>query len=89
MHTRQHLLRAHTNIRTGAEKMRQTTMPTNVRLTQGEQEALRRKAVEINKELVKRGLQPMKDSELVHAFLEQAINALELTASGAVVICKE
>ena len=59
-------------------------MPTNIRLTQAEQEALRRKAVEINKELVKRGMQPMKDSELVHAFLERAIGGLELTASGAI-----
>ncbi|EMZ8988640.1 hypothetical protein AAHH55_006561, partial [Pseudomonas aeruginosa] len=45
-------------------------MPTNIRLTQAEQEALRKKAVEVNKELVKRGLQPLKDSEIVHAFLE-------------------
>lgn len=61
-------------------------MPTNIRLTQAEQEALRRKAVEINKELVKRGMQPMKDSELVHAFLERAITGLEVTASGAIAV---
>jgi hypothetical protein len=61
-------------------------MPTNVRLTQAEQEALRKKAIEINKELVKRGLQPLKDSELVHAFLERAISSLEVSASGQVVM---
>lgn len=61
-------------------------MPTNVRLTQSEQEALRKKAIEINKELVKRGMQPLKDSELVHTFLERAIGALEVSASGAVVM---
>ncbi|XLX38389.1 hypothetical protein ACK25U_11440 [Ectopseudomonas mendocina] len=61
-------------------------MPTNIRLTLGEQEALRKKAIEINKELVKRGQQPLKDSELVHAFLEQAIASLEVTASGQVVM---
>lgn len=59
-------------------------MPTNIRLTNAEQEALRRKAVEINKELVKRGMQPMKDSELVHAFLEKVILSLEVSASGAI-----
>lgn len=59
-------------------------MPTNIRLTNAEQEALRKKAVEINKELVKRGLQPMKDSELVHAFLEDVIRSLEVSASGAI-----
>ena len=59
-------------------------MPTNIRLTNAEQEALRRKAVEINKELVKRGMQPMKDSELVHAFLEKVIFSLEVSASGAI-----
>ncbi|WHV73923.1 hypothetical protein [Pseudomonas aeruginosa] len=52
---------------------------------QAEQEALRKKAVEINKELVKRGMQPMKDSELVHAFLERVITSLEVGASGAIV----
>ena len=61
-------------------------MPTNVRLTNGEQEALRKKAVELNKELVKRGLQPMKDSELVHAFLEKAIQSLEVGKSGAIIL---
>jgi hypothetical protein len=64
-------------------------MPTNIRLSQGEQEALRRKAIEINKELVKRGMQPLKDSELVHAFLEKAIASLELSATGAVVLHSE
>ncbi|MDT4832926.1 hypothetical protein FQZ97_665000 [compost metagenome] len=60
-------------------------MPTNIRLTQAEQEALRKKAVEINKELVRRGMQPMRDSELIHAFLERVINSLEVGASGAIV----
>lgn len=61
-------------------------MPTNVRLSQAEQEALRKKAIEINKDLVKRGMQPLKDSELVHSFLERAINSLELNAAGQVVM---
>lgn len=59
-------------------------MPTNIRLTAAEQEALRKKAIEINKELVKRGMQPLKDSELVHTFLERAITSIEVSASGAI-----
>ncbi|MCY1537500.1 hypothetical protein D9M68_729960 [compost metagenome] len=61
-------------------------MPTNIRLSIAEQEALRKKAIEINKELVKRGMQPLKDSELVHSFLERAINSLELSASGVITL---
>lgn len=64
-------------------------MPTNIRLSQAEQEALRKKAIEINKELVKRGMQPLKDSELVHSFLEKAISNLEVSAGGAVVLHNE
>ncbi|RCH29769.1 hypothetical protein CSC43_1270 [Pseudomonas aeruginosa] len=55
--------------------------PTDPSRTRGAAE----KAVEINKELVKRGMQPMKDSELVHAFLERVITSLEVGASGAIV----
>jgi hypothetical protein len=66
------------------ENRMRADMPTNIRLTNAEQEALRRKAVEINKELVKRGMQPMKDSELVHAFLEKVISSLEVSPSGAI-----
>lgn len=69
--------------------MRTHDMPTNIRLTNGEQEALRRKAVEINKELVKRGMQPLKDSELIHAFLEPVIARLEVSASGAIMLADD
>ncbi|MNN60232.1 hypothetical protein D3C81_1754010 [compost metagenome] len=62
------------------------TMPTNIRLSQGEQEALRKKAIDVNKELVKRGMQPLKDSELVHAFLERAIRGIEVSASGQILV---
>jgi len=61
-------------------------MPTNIRLTQGEQEALRKKAVDVNKELVKRGMQPLKDSELVHTFLQRAIEGIEVSASGQILV---
>lgn len=59
-----------------------TGMPTNVRLTQQEQEQLRQKAIEINKLLVKQGRQPLRDSELVHKILEKSVPYIQLTADG-------
>ncbi|TKD46233.1 hypothetical protein FCG41_02420 [Azotobacter chroococcum] len=64
-------------------------MPTNVRLTQQEQEQLRQKAIEINKLLVKQGRQPLKDSELVHKILEKSLPYAQITANGEVVIESE
>ncbi len=61
-------------------------MPTNIRLTKVEQEGIRQKAIEINKLLVKRGLEPMKDSELAHIILEKAIDHVHLNDRGEVVI---
>lgn len=61
-------------------------MPTNVRLTQQEQEQLRQKAIEINKLLVKQGRQPLRDSELVHKILEQSVPYAQLSPSGEIVI---
>lgn len=59
-------------------------MPTNIRLTQQEQEQLRQKAIEINKLLVKQGRQPLRDSELVHKILEKSLAYAQLTSSGEV-----
>jgi len=61
-------------------------MPTNVRLTQSEQEALRQKAIEINKLLIKQGRQPLRDSELVHKILEKSLTYAQLTSEGEIVI---
>lgn len=66
-----------------------TGMPTNVRLTQQEQEQLRQKAIEINKLLVKQGRQPLRDSELVHKILEISVPYAQLNASGEIVIERE
>ncbi len=63
-----------------------TNMPTNIRLTTAEQEVLRKRGIEINRELVRRGLQPLKESEIVHAVLEDAISGMELNAEGKVVL---
>lgn len=66
--------------------MGRSHMPTNIRLTAGEQEALRNKCIDVNKTLVKMGLQPVKDSELVHAIFEQVITRVKVSASGKIVV---
>jgi hypothetical protein len=53
-----------------------------LRLSDIEQEAIRLKAIEINKLLVKRGLIPLRDSELVHKILELSISYTSLNADG-------
>lgn len=62
------------------------SMATNVRLTTGEQEAIRQKAIEINKLLVRKGMQPLRDSELVHKILEKSVPYVKLNENGEVVI---
>lgn len=61
-------------------------MAVTVRLNDSEQERLRRKAIELNKVLINRGLEPIKDSELVHRILDQTIEAAEISSSGEVLI---
>ena len=61
-------------------------MATNVRLTTAEQEAIRQKAIEFNKILIKQGKQPLRDSELVHKILEKSVPCARLTDSGEVFI---
>lgn len=59
-------------------------MAITVRLNDKEQEEIRKKAIEINKALIGRGMQPVRDSELVHIILEQSIDNVELTPSGKI-----
>jgi len=61
-------------------------MAVTVRLNDSEQERLRRKAIELNKVLINRGLEPIKDSELVHRILDQTIESAEVSSSGEVII---
>ena len=61
-------------------------MATNVRLTSAEQEAIRKKAVEVNKALVKLGQPPLRDSELVHKILEKSVPCVHVSASGEILI---
>lgn len=58
------------------------SMPATLRLTNEEQELLRKKCIEINKMLVKQGRQPIRDSELAHFLLSESIGYVELGESG-------
>ena len=55
-----------------------------LRLNPREKELLREKAVEINKKLISKNLEPVKDTELAHIVLEQSIKFAEVTPSGAI-----
>lgn len=57
-------------------------MAITVRMTDREQELLRKKCIELNKQLINKNLMPIKESELVHIILEQCIGNVQLTNSG-------
>lgn len=61
-----------------------TPMPKTLRLSDKEQEDLRKKSIEINKLLVKEGLQPLKDSELAHKILEKSITCVRVDKKGEI-----
>ncbi|MCH7341477.1 mobilization protein [Acinetobacter higginsii] len=61
-------------------------MSKTVRLTDAEQEAVRKKAVALNKKLMERNKQPMKDSEVVHAVIELALEKLNVGSSGTLIL---
>ena len=61
-------------------------MTESVRLKKAEREAIRKKAVEINKALISKGKEPMKDSEIVHEILRQTLEKIEITQSGNIVV---
>lgn len=61
-------------------------MSKTVRLTDSEQEAVRKKAVAINKKLMEKNKQPLKDSEVVHAVIELALEKLNVGSSGNLIL---
>ena len=63
-------------------------MAQMLRLNDREKELLRNKAVELNKILINKKLEPVKDTELAHLVLEQAIHLVEITESGKLIIPK-
>lgn len=69
--------------------MRGNSMPATLRLTTEEQEALRKKCIEINKLLIQKGREPVRDSELAHEILAKSITYVRVSASGEIYIDKE
>lgn len=63
-------------------------MVQSVRINDQEQEMLRKKAVELNKVLIQKGQQPLRDSELVHILIDEGLELLEVSSSGTVKIIK-
>jgi len=63
-------------------------MVQSVRINDKEQELLRKKAVELNKVLIQKGQQPLRDSELIHILIDEGLELLEISNSGAVKIIK-
>lgn len=64
-------------------------MGMSFRINKMEQEAIRKKAVELNRKLVEAGRSPLRDSELVHKILIKAIKNSELNENFDVVIKKD
>ena len=64
--------------------MRENNMATNVRLNDMEQEAIRKKCIEINKLLIGNNKEPLKDSELVHKILELSTTYIRVDTKGNV-----
>lgn len=59
-------------------------MPSTLRLSDQEQEQLRKKCTEINKLLIKQGREPLRDSELAHKILEKSMPYVRLGESGEI-----
>lgn len=64
--------------------MTKRKMPATLRLSKEEQEELRKKANEINRLRVNNGLEPLKDSEIVHKILSISITYVKSKASGEI-----
>lgn len=64
-------------------------MSKMLRLSDDEVEALRIKAIEINKILIHKGMQPLKDSEIAHAVLKESIKKAFVMSDGKIRISGE
>jgi hypothetical protein len=62
-------------------------MAKMLRLNEREKELLRNKAVEINKVLINKKLEPVKDTELANIVLDK-IELIEITESGKIIILR-
>ena len=61
-------------------------MPISMRFTKSEQELLRKKCIELNKELITKGQLPIRESELAHKLLDISIRYAKIGVSGQMII---
>lgn len=54
------------------------------RLNQEEAEKIRKTAIEVNKKRIENGIEPVKDSELLHEILEKTFKKITITNSGRI-----
>ena len=62
------------------------TVPKTLRLSDKEQDSVRKKCIEINKLLIKEGKEPFKDSELIHEILRISMPYVRVNARGEIQI---
>lgn len=67
----------------------ETNMGFSFRINDIEEEAIRKKAIEINRKLIDAGKAPMKDSELVHEILGKAIKIAKLDENHKITLTKD
>lgn len=61
-------------------------MAKTVRLSDEEQERIRIKAVALNKKLMDKNKQPLRDSEIVHALIDLALEKMQVGNSGNLIL---
>lgn len=61
-------------------------MTQNVRLNKKEQEILRKKSIAINQQLIKKGIEPLRDSQIIHIILEKGLERLEVSEKGEITL---
>lgn len=54
------------------------------RLNNEESETIRKLAIDVNKKRIENNIEPVKDSELLHEILEQALKKIIITNSGKI-----
>ena len=57
-----------------------------LRIKESQEESLRRLAINANRKLVQLGKQPMRDSELAHALLNEALERAAIDDNGNLII---
>ena len=66
--------------------LRLQTMPSSLRLSTNIQEKLRNACIKVNKKLINKGHQPVRDSELAKMLIEEASKRVDVDNSGNITI---